>query len=117
MYRFDGCNWFYLSYNTHIILANRVACWLELMPEHKYSYILYLNIDQKLLNSLHGLLNCEIGELDCHVFTTEYRTHVHCIHMYHLFVMHGSMLFIREYLFNARCLPITDSLISNVYKH
>jgi len=34
--------------------------------------VLYSNIDQKLGNSLHGLLNCEIGGLDCHVITTEY---------------------------------------------
>ena len=47
--------------------------------------ILYGNIDQKLVNSLHRLLNCEIGGLDCHAITTEYRTRVHCIHMYHLF--------------------------------
>ena len=39
------------------------------------------NIDQKLLNSLHRLLNCEKGGLDYHVITTEYRTRVHCIHM------------------------------------
>jgi len=39
------------------------------------------NIDQTLVNSLHGLLNCEIGGLDCRVITTEYRTCVHCIHM------------------------------------
>ena len=37
------------------------------------------------MNSLHRLLNCEIGEFDCRVITTEYRTHVHCIHMSHLF--------------------------------
>jgi len=37
------------------------------------------------VNSLHGLLNCEISGLDCRVITTEYRTRVHCIHMYHLF--------------------------------
>ena len=43
--------------------------------------VLYRNIDQKLMNSLHGLLNCEIGGLDCHVITTEYRTRVHCIYM------------------------------------
>jgi len=30
-------------------------------------------------------LNCEIGGLDCHVITTEYRTRVHCIHIEHLF--------------------------------
>jgi len=39
------------------------------------------NIDQTLVNSLHGLLNCEIGGLVCHVIITEYITHVHCIHM------------------------------------
>jgi len=43
--------------------------------------LLYTNIDQKLVNSLHRLLNCEIGGLDCHVFTTEYRTPAQCIHM------------------------------------
>jgi len=46
---------------------------------------LYTNIDQTLVNSLHELLNCEIGGLDCRVITTEYRTRVHGIHMYHLF--------------------------------
>ena len=46
--------------------------------------ILHGNIDQTLLNSLHSLLNFEIGRLDCRVITTEYKTHVHCIHMYHL---------------------------------
>jgi len=43
------------------------------------------NIDQTFMNSLHGLLNCEIGELDCHVVTTEYIIGVYCIHMSHLF--------------------------------
>ena len=43
--------------------------------------VLYTNIDQTLVNSLHGLLNCKIGGLDCHVITTEYRARVHCIHM------------------------------------
>jgi len=33
------------------------------------------------VNLLHGLLDCEIGELDCHVITTENRTRVFCIHM------------------------------------
>ena len=38
------------------------------------------------MNSLHSLLNCEIGGLDCLVITTEYRTSVHCIHkLLHLF--------------------------------
>jgi len=38
------------------------------------------DIDQTLVNSLHRLLNCEIGGLDCRVIT-EYRTRVHCILM------------------------------------
>ena len=39
----------------------------------QYSYtILHENIDQTLMNSLHGLLNVEIGGLDCSVITTEY---------------------------------------------
>jgi len=29
-----------------------------------YIDVLYTNIDQTLVNSLHRLLNCEIGELD-----------------------------------------------------
>ena len=41
-----------------------------------FDKLLYTNIDQKLVNSLHGLLNCEIDGLDCHVITTEYRTNV-----------------------------------------
>jgi len=43
--------------------------------------ILNGNIDQALMNSLHGLLNCEIGGLDCLFITTEYISRVHCIHM------------------------------------
>jgi len=54
------------------------------MQYHLYC-VLQTNIDQKLVNSLHGLLNCEIGGLDCRVITTEYETRVHLIHMYHLF--------------------------------
>ena len=44
-------------------------------------YILYTNNDQTFVNSLQGLLNCEIGGLNCHVITTEYRTRVYSIHM------------------------------------
>ena len=39
--------------------------------------VLHGNIDETLMSSLQGLLNCEIGGLDCHVITTEYRTSVH----------------------------------------
>ena len=34
--------------------------------------VLHGNIDQTLVNSLHNLLNFEIGELDCRVITTKY---------------------------------------------
>jgi len=37
------------------------------------------------VNSLHRLLNCKIGGLDFCVITTEYKTRVNCIHVYHLF--------------------------------
>ena len=50
-----------------------------------YRCVLYTNNDQKLLSSLHGLLNCEKGGLDCRVITTQYRARVHCIYMYHIF--------------------------------
>ena len=33
--------------------------------------VLYTSIDQTLMYSLHGLLNWEIGGLDCHVITVE----------------------------------------------
>jgi len=46
--------------------------------------VLYTNIDQTLVNALQGLLNREIGGLDCDVITTEYRKRVNCIHMIHL---------------------------------
>ena len=36
---------------------------------------------QTLVHSLHGLLNCEIGRLDCHSIPTEYRTRDHCKYM------------------------------------
>jgi len=35
-----------------------------------YAMVLYTNIDQKLVKSLHGLLNCEMGGLDCRILTT-----------------------------------------------
>ena len=47
----------------------------------KVMILLYTNIDRTLMNSLHRLLNCEIGGLDCNVITTEYRTRVHCVHI------------------------------------
>jgi len=49
-------------------------------------YVLHGKIDRTLVNSLHTLLNCEIGGLEGHVITTiEYKTRVHCIHMWHQF--------------------------------
>jgi len=34
---------------------------LDINTEQDYSNLLYMDIDQKLVNSLHGLMNCEIG--------------------------------------------------------
>ena len=42
--------------------------------------LLYTNIDQTLVYSLHRLLNCEIGGLDCPVIATEYITRVMLAH-------------------------------------
>ena len=50
------------------------ASWITLYKYCLQQKILYTNIDQTHMNSLHGLLNCEIGGLECHVITTEYRT-------------------------------------------
>jgi len=53
------------------------------------------------MNSLHGLLSCEIGGLECHVITTEieHMSIVYTCNIY--FVMHWSMLFIQQYLVNV----------------
>jgi len=54
--------------------------------------VVHGKIDQTLVNSLHGLPNCEIGGLDSHVITTEYGTRVHLYkHVTPIFVMHWSM--------------------------
>jgi len=47
--------------------------------------VLYTHIDQTLMNSLHRLLNCEIGELD----SIEHMSIVSTCNTY--FVMHWSM--------------------------
>jgi len=39
--------------------------------------VLYGNIDQTLVNSLHVLLNTEIGGFNCRAITTEY---ISCVH-------------------------------------
>ena len=44
---------------------------------HVRVLVVHENIDQTLVNSLHGLLNFEIGGLYCHAITTEYKTRVH----------------------------------------
>jgi len=64
------------------IILNVNVCLLPVYREaFRLPIVLCTKIDQTLVNSLHGLLNCEIGGLDCRVFTTEYRTRVHCTHM------------------------------------
>ena len=67
----------------------QTLCHYCLVIECTFANILYNllhgNIDQALVKSLHCLLNCEIGGLDGRVITIENITHVHCLHMYHLF--------------------------------
>ena len=96
------------------------------------------NTDQTLVNSLHRLLNSEIGGLMCHVITTEYRTCVHCIHvMYHLlcdalvnviyFVVSGQysysillynwVLFLRLFFLFKKLLFILQRLLNKLYNH
>ena len=58
-----------------------VDFWFIIIFNNWCDKLLYTNIDQTLVNSLHGLLTCEIGGLDCHVITTEYITRVNCIHV------------------------------------
>ena len=55
------------------------------------SKVLHGNIDQTLVNSLHRLLNCEIGGIDCRVITTkkEHVSNVYTCNTY--FIMHWSM--------------------------
>jgi len=62
------------------------------LKKQKSFIVLHPNIDQKLVNSLHRLLNCEIGGLDCHVITKTYTTSVHIVYTCNTyFPMHWSM--------------------------
>ena len=55
-----------------MFLILHVVCCYKLIITIVYTYW----FDTR--DSLHGLLNCEIGGSDCHVITTEYKTRVHC---------------------------------------
>jgi len=76
-----------LSLTVDMAICGEVTCYTNLNFNTVWDFvymcplILYTNIDQTLVNSLHGLLNFEIGEFDCPVITTEYLSQVHCIHM------------------------------------
>ena len=78
--------------NLHLLI-NMHMYWLKwldsvLLVDITTSIQIYKCIQtltKTLMNSLHRQLKCEIGGLDCHVITTEYKTSVHCIHMYNLF--------------------------------
>jgi len=45
-----------------LLIGCTVITCLYLIRKKLSSHLLYTNIDQTPLNSLHGLLNCEIGE-------------------------------------------------------
>ena len=59
-----------------IRLARVLRTWVNKAISNFMS-VLFTNIGKTLMSSLHGLLNCKIDGLDCHVSTTEYRTRVH----------------------------------------
>ena len=60
--------------HTHKInLHTRTSSWL-------ISLLVHGNIEQTLVNPLQGLLNCEIGGLDCLVITTVYTSCLLNIH-------------------------------------
>ena len=44
--------------------------WIRTIPMH-IGVVLYANIDKRLVDSLHGQLNCEIDGLDWYSSTTE----------------------------------------------
>jgi len=56
--------------------------------------LLHVNIDQILLNSLCGQLNCETGGLDYRIITTENVLIVYTCNTYS--AMHWSMYFFQE---------------------
>jgi len=59
-----------------------------------YVSVLYVIIDQTLVNSLHGLLNCELGGLECRVTTKDIYL-VSIVYTCNTYVvMHWSMQFI-----------------------
>ena len=91
---------------TKVLFVHRLTLSIDINYNKKFPLltgVLYTNIDQTLVNSLHRLLNCELGGLDCHVIITEYRTRGYCIHMLHLFcnalvqVFFGSILSLFSY--------------------
>ena len=65
------------SIDDHNCIHNSLPALTNLVTIYLKLYILYTSIDKTLVNSLHGLLNCERGGLDCHVITAEYSTRVY----------------------------------------
>ena len=128
----NGLNLYFIELRMNIcpLIAARDRTYIStdfLDPIHWFYTILYTKNDQKLLNSLHGLLNCEIGGLDCRVITTEYRPRVQCIHMHHLFcnalvhviysICSGQYSYLLKFR-NKRCRPIFHKwTFSNMIKN
>jgi len=55
-----------------LLVSEKIRVFLKCCCCCHVTLVLQTNIDQKLVNSLHKLLNCEIGGLDYHIITTEY---------------------------------------------
>ena len=70
-------------------MLNIVMNSLGTEDEYYHTHVMYTNIDQTLVNSLHGMLNCEIGVLDCHIITTYIIEHMSIVYTCNsYFVMH-----------------------------
>jgi len=68
-----------MSIIIFIFLLFFIFCFIIIYIQlsHIQPHVLYRNIDQTLVNSLHGLLNCEIGGLEFRVITADYLSSVH----------------------------------------
>ena len=67
--------YYYYYYYFFFIIIIIIIIYIHL--SHVQPHALYRNIDQTLVNSLHGLLNCEIGGIEFRVITADYLSSVH----------------------------------------
>jgi len=69
-YHYSLYGYHYYRYGYRNVYAYHYSLYGYHYYRYGYRYVLYTNIDQTFVSSLHGLLNCEIGGLDGYVITT-----------------------------------------------